>query len=152
MRDLSLISFWNGLRLLKVSSYTHIRELIAISLTTSPGPFKSEADFNATIVNTFVAKSKGQVGPYIRGLVDAHKHEIVFTHGNLRPNNIIVKNGRLAAIIKWESAGWYPDYWEFVKAFYCECFTNDWGSHLLGVLTPYYYEQMMYDKLMRVLW
>ncbi|KAF2867837.1 phosphotransferase enzyme family protein [Massariosphaeria phaeospora] len=120
--------------------------------TTSRGPFKSEGDFNATIVDTFVAKSKGQIGPYIRGMVDAYKHGIVFTHGDLRPDNIIVKNGRVIAIIDWEMAGWYPDYWEFAKAFYLEVFTNDWASHLLGVLTPYYCEQLMHAKLMSVLW
>ncbi|KAF2433942.1 phosphotransferase enzyme family protein [Tothia fuscella] len=120
--------------------------------TTSKGPFKSEQDFNATVADTFVAKSKTQVGPYIRGMLDAHKHEIVFTHGDLRPNNIIVKNGHVTAIVDWEMAGWYPDYWEFVKAFHQEMFTSDWASHLLGVLTPYYCEQLMHEKLMMVLW
>jgi hypothetical protein len=55
-------------------------------LSRSLGPFTNEAGFNATMADTFVAKSKGQVGPYIRGMLDAHKHGIVFTHGDLRPN------------------------------------------------------------------
>jgi serine/threonine protein kinase len=152
MRDQSLMLYWNGLQLSKVNPDTLIRELIAMSLTSSSGPFKSEEDFNATIADTFIAKSKGQVGPYIRGMVNAHKHGIVFTHGDLRPDNIIVKNGRVAAIIDWEMAGWYPDHWEFVKAFYLEVFTDDWASHLLGVLTPYYCEQLVHAKLMSVLW
>lgn len=122
------------------------------SLSRSLGPFKSEADFNTTIANAFVAGSKGQIGPYIRGMLDAHKHGIVFTHGDLRPDNVIVKNGRVTAIIDWEMAGWYPDYWEFVKAFHLEVFTDDWASHLLDVLTPYYCEQLMHAKLMSVLW
>ncbi|RDI83055.1 hypothetical protein Vi05172_g6958 [Venturia inaequalis] len=129
-----------------------VTDIILEWSTTSRGPFKSEADFNATIADTFVAKSKGQVGAYIRGMIDAHKHGIVFTHGDLRPHNIIVKNGRVTAIIDWEMAGWYPDYWEFVKAFHLENFTDDWASHLLGVLTPYYCEQLMYAKLISVLW
>jgi hypothetical protein len=33
-----------------------------------------------------------------------------------------------------------------------EMFTNDWASYLLGVLTPYYCEQLMYAELMSVLW
>lgn len=85
-------------------------------------------------------------------MIDARKHGIVFTHGDLRPANIIVKDGRVTAIIDWEMAGWYPDYWEFAKAFYLEMFANDWASHLLGVLTPYYQEQVMYTILMDVLW
>ncbi|KAI4945583.1 hypothetical protein J4E91_007926 [Alternaria rosae] len=121
-------------------------------LTRHPGPFKGIEDFNNTIVDTYIAKSKGQVGPYIRGMVNAHKHGIVFTHGDLRPDNIIVKDGRVAAIIDWEMSGWYPEYWEFAKAFYIEWFVNDWGSHLLSVLEPYYCEQLMHARLMEVLW
>lgn len=120
--------------------------------TTSKGPFASEEDFNATIADAFVAKSKGQVGPYIRGMMESCKHGIVFTHGDLRPNNIIVKDGRVTAVIDWEMAGWYPEYWEFAKAFYLEIFITDWSSHLLDVLEPYYFEQLMYSKLMSVLW
>ncbi|KAF1846479.1 phosphotransferase enzyme family protein [Cucurbitaria berberidis CBS 394.84] len=120
--------------------------------TTSKGPFRSVEDFNATIAETFVAKSKGHVGPYIRGMLNSHKHGIVFTHGDLRPANIIVRDGRLAAIVDWEMAGWYPDYWEFAKAFYIEHFITEWATHLLGILTPYYCEQLMYSKLMSVLW
>jgi serine/threonine protein kinase len=126
--------------------------MMAMSLTSFLGPFKSEGDFNTTIADTFVANSKGQVGPYIHGMLDAHKHGTVFTHGDLRPDNIIVKDGRVTAILDWEMAGWYPDYWEFVKAFHLEMFADDWGSHLLRVLTPYYCEQLMYAKLMSVLW
>jgi hypothetical protein len=65
-----------------------------MSLNASLGSFQSKRDFNSTIANTFVAKSKGQIGPYIRGMVDAHKHEIFFTHGDLRPYSTIVKDGR----------------------------------------------------------
>ncbi|KAJ5106539.1 Major facilitator superfamily domain general substrate transporter [Penicillium angulare] len=31
--------------------------------------------------------------------------------------HIIVRNGSIAAIIDWELSGWYPEYWEFAKAF-----------------------------------
>ncbi|QDS76594.1 hypothetical protein FKW77_007499 [Venturia effusa] len=128
----------NGLQLQDVSLDTHVREITAMSLKWYLGPFRSEADFNAMIVDTDLAKSKGQIGPYIRGMIDAHKHGVVFTHGDLRPDNIIAKNGRVTAIIDWEMAGWYPDHWEFVKAFYLEVFSDDWASHLLRILTPYY--------------
>lgn len=55
-------------------------------------------------------------------------HRIVFTHGDLHPRNIMVswegnqrsvaaaENLRVTAILDWEFAGWYPEYWEFVKA------------------------------------
>ncbi|KAK3997426.1 kinase-like domain-containing protein [Cladorrhinum sp. PSN332] len=44
---------------------------------------------------------------------------IVFTHDDLVPCNILVTDGpnpRVAAIIDWAQAGWYPSYWEWCKA------------------------------------
>jgi hypothetical protein len=46
---------------------------------------------------------------------------IVFTHGDLRPANIIVtatSPAKVVAILDWEQAGWYPDYWEYCKAMF----------------------------------
>ncbi|KAF2026738.1 hypothetical protein EK21DRAFT_103008 [Setomelanomma holmii] len=66
---------------------------------------------------------------------DVHDHRIVITHGDLHPRNIMVnlethesppmqgeviqtemKVIRVSSIIDWEAAGWYPEFWEFVKA------------------------------------
>jgi hypothetical protein len=154
MGDRLLFSCLSGVQLQEVSFDTQriLKELSALSLTKSLGPFKSVADFNSALVDIFVGESQGQDGPYIRGMVNAHKHEIVFTHADLKADNIIVKDGRVAAILDWEMAGWYPEYWEFAKAFYMEHFADDWGSHLLGVLTPYFCEHLMHLRLMSVLW
>ncbi|KAI2470470.1 hypothetical protein F4781DRAFT_441777 [Annulohypoxylon bovei var. microspora] len=58
-------------------------------------------------------------------------HRIVMTHGDLHPRNIMVKyemdkeealgegeekRVRVAGIIDWALSGWYPEYWEHVKA------------------------------------
>ncbi|PBL01856.1 hypothetical protein ARMGADRAFT_913445 [Armillaria gallica] len=41
-------------------------------------------------------------------------HRVCFSHSNLTRENILVTgDGRLAAIIDWEAAGWYPDYWDY---------------------------------------
>ncbi|RPD71813.1 hypothetical protein L226DRAFT_537810 [Lentinus tigrinus ALCF2SS1-7] len=34
------------------------------------------------------------------------------THGDLAPRNIIVRDGKIVAIVDWETFGWYPDFWE----------------------------------------
>ena len=40
----------------------------------------------------------------------------VFTHGDIAPRNIMVdEDGRILALLDWESAGWYPDYWEYAN-------------------------------------
>lgn len=89
--------------------------------------------------------------PYIRGMMSAKKYAIVFTHGDFYPRNIMVKDGHVKAIIDWEMAGWYPEYWEFAKAFWLERFVNDWAPHLLSILTPYYLEHMLHEKLAYVM-
>lgn len=43
------------------------------------------------------------------------QHTISFTHGDLHSGNILVHNGRLTAIVDWECAGWYPEYWEYTS-------------------------------------
>ncbi|KAL3442965.1 hypothetical protein BJX65DRAFT_298602 [Aspergillus insuetus] len=41
-----------------------------------------------------------------------------FTHSDLHPTNLLLENGRLSAIVDWESAGFRPEYWELTKATY----------------------------------
>ncbi|KAK7541921.1 kinase-like domain-containing protein [Phyllosticta citribraziliensis] len=43
-------------------------------------------------------------------------HKIVFSHGDLKHHNIMVHRGRVSGIIDWESAGWYPEFWDFTTA------------------------------------
>ncbi|KAG6012339.1 hypothetical protein E4U43_007837 [Claviceps pusilla] len=43
-------------------------------------------------------------------------YQICFTHADLAPRNIIVRNGHVAAIVDWDFSGWYPEYWEYIKA------------------------------------
>jgi thiamine kinase-like enzyme len=52
------------------------------------------------------------------------------THGDLCPLNILVESKdilHIAGIVDWETAGAYPEYWEYVNAFYSS-FNNqsDW--------------------------
>jgi len=42
----------------------------------------------------------------------------MFTHGDLTLWNVVVRKGKIAAIIDWECSGWRPDYWEYTKAHY----------------------------------
>ena len=47
----------------------------------------------------------------------AVRHEVVFTHGDISPHNILVlDDGSVSALLDWEAAGWYPEYWEFTTA------------------------------------
>ena len=57
----------------------------------------------------------------LRGMLQSHKPSVVFSHGDLRPANIMVQPDQqggynVSAILDWEMSGFYPDYWESVKA------------------------------------
>ncbi|KAL9129206.1 MAG: hypothetical protein Q9217_002275 [Psora testacea] len=57
----------------------------------------------------------------LRRLLRSHTAEIVFTHGDFRPENIMVQsdlhgNYTLSGIVDWEKSGFYPDYVECIKA------------------------------------
>ncbi|KAF5309979.1 hypothetical protein D9619_010469 [Psilocybe cf. subviscida] len=38
-----------------------------------------------------------------------------FTHGDLLPKNIVVSGSTITGIIDWETAGFYPEYWEYAR-------------------------------------
>ena len=118
-------------------------------MTVPLGPFCTEESFNEDLVDGCMGNSGvSNIDLYIRGMLESHKHKIVFTHGTFRPKNIIIENGRVAAIIGWRAAGWYPEYWEFARALDKAQFENNWDMHILNILKPYYCEQLMHQKIL----
>lgn len=63
--------------------------------------------------------------------------QVVFTHADLHPSNIIVSPdspSTIVALIDWEQSGWYPDYWEFCKAEYTAEIGSEWHGYMLRFL------------------
>ncbi|KAF2422858.1 kinase-like protein [Tothia fuscella] len=115
------------------------------------GPFASGEDLNNALIDAYCSSYKGEVRPFMTGMLKAHRHEVFFTHADLCPGNITPKHGNVVGIIDWEMAGWYPEHWEFVKAFYVWRWQNDWGTRPLGIVQPYYCEQAIHERLTAVL-
>ncbi|AEO62052.1 hypothetical protein MYCTH_2312975 [Thermothelomyces thermophilus ATCC 42464] len=89
-----------------------------------------------TQFNDFLCRKPGRTPtPWITMLRSGMRndHRLVMTHGDLHPRNIMVrwesgdedganldrgeeKRIRITGLIDWEMSGWYPEYWEFVKA------------------------------------
>ncbi|EPE05261.1 phosphotransferase family protein [Ophiostoma piceae UAMH 11346] len=89
-------------------------------------PVHDEGAFNDFLVE---APPRRSTPASIRMLRPAMRdnHDIVMTHADLHPRNIMVewadasetgqtKRCKVTSILDWEMAGWYPSYWEFVKA------------------------------------
>lgn len=88
------------------------------------GPFDSTEEFNSFLRGGILLKySERSFGADV---VESHSrhHETRFTHADLAPRNIIARDGKIAAIVDWGFAGWYPEYWEFTKARWA----HPWGG------------------------
>ncbi|KAE8151999.1 kinase-like protein [Aspergillus avenaceus] len=117
------------------------------------GPFDSEDDFNNAIIDAYQSKApKCCIKNVLAGMLSQRRHYAVFTHGDLRLQNIIVNNGNVTGILDWEFSGWYPEYWEFAKALYVWKWQNDWTEYLAQILEPYYSEYAVHSFLTETLW
>ncbi|PGG99930.1 hypothetical protein AJ79_08367 [Helicocarpus griseus UAMH5409] len=75
--------------------------------------FKTEADFNKHLTDPF----SYQIGNRAAVSHDI-SHDIVFTHSDLNPRNILGENGMITGIVDWKNAGFFPEYWEYTKTHY----------------------------------
>ncbi|ERF74380.1 hypothetical protein EPUS_02067 [Endocarpon pusillum Z07020] len=99
---------------------------------TSSVTISSEADFNDFLCS-HPQRARSRWIKLIRNSM-RDDHRIVMTHGDLHPKNIMVTwdgctaSGpqshvpnaeiriQITSLLDWEFSGWYPQYWEFVKA------------------------------------
>lgn len=89
------------------------------------GPCENEEEFNDCLISPaschrFPSEDifKGKLNCWKR--IRSMRHRIVFTHGDVKHHNILFHKGHISGLIDWESAGWYPEYWEFTTALkYC---------------------------------
>ncbi|CAG8224377.1 unnamed protein product [Penicillium olsonii] len=80
---------------------------------------------------------------------------IVFTHGDIRPDNIMVQladNNKymISGIIDWEYSGFYPDYYESVRCTNClsPYGEDDWFLYLPECVSPSIYAQWwLFDRI-----
>ena len=80
-------------------------------------------------------------------------HRIMFTHSDFHPRNIMVVDGpdgniKLSGILDWEWSGFYPEYWEQLKALNTRSTkdTDDWWDHLPPSILGYDHEVVL-DRL-----
>ncbi|KAJ5950314.1 Major facilitator superfamily domain general substrate transporter [Penicillium vulpinum] len=73
--------------------------ILSLSTSLDQGPFKSEDDFNKVFVDTYQKIGpKRHIGSFLDGMLPG-SHCILFAYGDLRPQNIMIKGGNVAAII-----------------------------------------------------
>ncbi|RJE24597.1 Phosphotransferase enzyme family [Aspergillus sclerotialis] len=84
---------------------------------------------------------------------------IVFTHGDLRPDNIVVDMGNgsewiVTGLLDWEYSGFYPEYYEAVKCTNCLApyEENDWFLYLPDCVSPKNYAHWWLLDRVRETW
>lgn len=102
------------------------------------GPFESEEEFTNHLQEPASSHSYESEDAFEDDLLSARKlyqlipkHRIVFTHGDFALHNILVHDGHVSGWIDWESAGWYPDYWEFTTPLRWASSYPEWRDLLL---------------------
>lgn len=60
---------------------------------------------------------------------------IHLTHGDLLPQNILVEGSTITGIIDWETAGYYPEFWEYCRMHDPGLMTPAW-AHVLARIFP----------------
>ncbi|KAF2110426.1 kinase-like domain-containing protein [Lophiotrema nucula] len=77
------------------------------------------------------------------------KHNIVFTHADLNMKNILVdKRGKIAGIVDWECAGWYPEYWEYTKAHFTVRVSIRWLADVIHQVFPTYNDELQVENML----
>lgn len=61
---------------------------------------------------------------------------LVFTHGDLSSLNILARGDDIVGIIDWETAGWYPSYWEYTSAHQVNPQNPFWANEIDKFLQP----------------
>lgn len=112
------------------------------------GPFEDESDFNEFTLDFLRGTPLAVQKPLTEAF--SNQSRVLLTHGDLSPRNIIVKEGRVQALLDWEFAGWYPEYWEYVKLFDRPTDCKDWKDYAeVNFDTSYPKELLTFQALAR---
>ncbi|KAM0718393.1 hypothetical protein Q7P37_005463 [Cladosporium fusiforme] len=141
------------LRALKPPSGTGVESCIGGSLHDSRikqchpryGPFKTIQEFHFWLREGFqpsdvktrqLSESEYADIEKMVEMQDGPWPVLVFTHADLNPLNILMRDGEVVGIIDWEFAGWLPHYWEFTSAWHGNATRLNWRDSLYRFLDP----------------
>jgi thiamine kinase-like enzyme len=111
------------------------------------GPFNTTDDFHKELRNGIdLEVDTSHIASELPELFAFHKQYVpktALTHGDLSSLNILVKGDDVVGIIDWETAGWFPSYWEYACAWNVNPYNEFWQQEVDKFLTPMPYELRM---------
>lgn len=60
-----------------------------------------------------------------------------FTHGDLSSFNILVRGDEVVGVLDWETAGWFPSYWEYTTAWNVSPMNEFWRDEVGKFIEPF---------------
>lgn len=104
------------------------------------GPYATVQEFHKALVgdNDWDPESMTLL-PGLSELIEFHRNsgnELVLTHGDLSSLNILVQGDTVVGILDWETAGWFPPYWEYTCAKYVNPQNPFWADYVDQFLDP----------------
>ncbi|KAF1983474.1 kinase-like protein [Aulographum hederae CBS 113979] len=101
------------------------------------GPCFSHEEFHSLLRGGIPLEDTSKV--YTEPVTRCHSksYRTCFSHADITPRNIIVRDGHIAAIIDWQFGGWYPEYWEYTKAHYNVFIEVDWWAEFKEAVDQY---------------
>jgi len=103
------------------------------------GPFEDIASFHRWLTKPYDYPHESlltDVNELINWYKDNDWGLPVFTHGDLSSLNILVQGDNITGIIDWETAGWYPAYWEYTTASQVNIRNLFWVDYIDRFLEP----------------
>lgn len=104
------------------------------------GPFKTTRDFHEALANGGNIDLKyANLPDEVSELFAFYRqcgNELVLTHGDLSSLNILVEGDKVVGIVDWETAGWFPPYWEYTCAKQANPRNFFWADEVDGFLQP----------------
>lgn len=104
---------------------------------TPVGPFPNHEEFHSFLRGHNPLDDCTQVFGESVTLCHARQYRTLFAHADVCKRNIIVRDDNVVAIVDWQFAGWYPEYWEYTKAHYGLLDVPDWYAEFRRCVTRY---------------
>lgn len=123
---------------------------VRLPKTSCWGPFNEICDFHEQLRNGVNSCHRNVPLP-VQQLISFHDKQqpsLIFTHGDLSSFNIMACGDRITGIVDWETAGWFPEYWEYVNAWNVNPQNQFWQAEIDKFLHPMPYALEM-EKIRR---
>ncbi|RSL83534.1 hypothetical protein CEP52_016694 [Fusarium oligoseptatum] len=103
------------------------------------GPYSTVREFHQALANGIPWDCDCTKYPDLAELLAFYRqaeNKLVLTHGDLSSLNILIHGDTVVGIVDWETAGWFPPYWEYTTAKYVNPQNPFWADPVDQFITP----------------